>query len=151
MAFERRIQTSIHGEDLGIQRISSAESGSGRGTQRFLAGKVDGIRAAVGNPETTASNLRAHGLSNLSTGSSAVHVLDPPIPGIYKEIYSSGGATAYVRTVNSETLESSRGSTFTTIRFQQIGRVTLMGLTTARWLIGGGIDSTAVAALTTST
>lgn len=150
--FAGKIRTSFFGRKVGLQEMSTAESGSGTpGHAYFLAGEVTDIRRDVTNPETTAVNLKAYGLSNLSTGSSAVHVLDPPIPGLIKDIYSSGGSTVYFKTANSETMESSRGSTFTVARFQQIGLVRMIGLTTARWLIGGAIDSTAVCALTTTT
>jgi len=149
MAFPAQATISVRGRELGIQVMSTSQTGSGRGgVTSFVVGSVADIRTEVTTAETTSANLRAHGLSPLNTGSSAVMTLDPPIPGILKTLYSSGGATAFVKTANSETLESSAGTTFTVMRFIQGGAVVLRGLTTARWLFFG---STAVAALTTTT
>lgn len=135
--FAAKINRSIRGRDLGFQDLSSAESGGSNGITRFLAGTVIGLRQDVTNAETTSQNLKAHGLSNLSTASSGVHTIDPPIPGVAKTIVCTGGATEYVKTANSETIESSLGSTFTTLKWVGYGVIDLVGLTTARWLARG--------------
>src|SRR3990172_4866395 len=114
MSFEARMSASIHGREFGLQRMSSVEMGS-TFPGVFLVGS-EAIRQNVATADTTAGILRPFGLSVLSTGSSAVHTLGPPIPGIVKTIISSGGATAFVKTRNAETIESSQGSTFTTMR-----------------------------------
>lgn len=151
MAFANKIRTSLYGRDLGIQSLTTPESGSGNGVMRFLVGAVEAWRQAVAVGGSTATNMKPAGVELTNTGSSAVQVLDPPVPGVEKTIVSSGGSTSFVRTLNSETLESSRGSSFTVMRFTQGGIVRLVGLTTARWGISGAIDSTAVCALTTTT
>lgn len=150
MGFATKMTRSLHGREIGMQILSSAESGGGNGIQRYVVGTFGDVRVTV-QTETTSANALPYGYSVASTGSSAVHTIDPPVPGVSKIIASSGGSTTYFKTANSETLESSRGSSFTTVKFQQIGFVELLGLTTARWLIRGSIDSTAVAALTTTT
>ena len=135
MSFEARMSASIHGREFGLQRMSSVEMGSTfPGT--LLVG-AEALRQNVSSAETTALILRPFGLSNLSTVSSGVHTLGPPIPGITKTIVCTGGATEFVKTRNSETLESSRGSTFTVMRFVGYGIAHLIGLTTARWLLSG--------------
>lgn len=151
MGFADKMNTSVHGRSLGIQRMSTAETG-GTNPASFLVGTIQALRGfATTAAETTAATIRAYGVSQLSTQSSGVHTLDPPIPGTEKILWSSGGSTVYVKTANGESLESSRGSSFNTMKFQQIGWVKLVAATTARWLVSGGIDSTAVCALTTST
>ena len=134
MGFATKINTSLRGRELGIQRISSAEHG-GTGMALFLTGAVEGVRAQFTSAETTSANLKSYGFSNLSTGSSAVHTLDPPIQGVEKIICCTGGATEFVKTANGETLESSQGSTFNTMRFVAYGVAKLVGITTARWAV----------------
>lgn len=150
MGYASNMTRSMHGREIGMQNMSSAVSGGSNGEQQYLVGTAGGFRVNIAT-DTTSAQALPHGISIASTGSSAVHTIDPPIPGVCKIITSSGGSTSYYKTANDETLESSRGSSFTTVRFQQIGFVELIGLTTARWLIRGAINSTAVAALTTST
>ena len=132
MSFEARMTISIHGRDFGLQNMSSVGIGS-TFSPRMIVGP-EAVRQNVSTGETTAEIFRPYGISVLSTGSSAVHVLAPPIPGVEKTLYSSGGATAFVKTRNDETIESSLGSTFTTLRFVAGVAITLVGLTTARWL-----------------
>lgn len=139
--FASKITNSIHGRDLGIQHLSTSESGSGNGVQKFLAGAVVGIRSDVTTAETTSVNVKAHGLTafgttSTGTGSSAVYTLDPPIPGVEKTIVLSCGASdgpVYFKTANSETIESTAGSSFTTFKLSTRGSVRLVGVTTARW------------------
>lgn len=144
MSFESRMSGSIHGREFGLQRMSSVEMGSSF-PGVFLVGS-EAIRQNVATADTTAGILRPFGLSVLSTGSSAVHTLGPPIPGIVKTIISSGGATAFVKTRNAETIETTAGSSFTTLRFLNAALVELVGLTTARWFsnltTGQGIGMT---------
>lgn len=135
MSFEARMNTSIHGRELGLQRMSSGEMGSTH-PSRFLVGP-EGIRQNVSSAETTSVILRPFGVSNLSTVSSGVHTLAPPIPGIHKTVVCTGGATEYVKSANAETFESSRGSTFTTLKFNAYGIAEMVGFTTARWLLLG--------------
>lgn len=134
--FSSAINTSLRGRELGIQRLTTSECG-GRLPAHFLAGTVIGIRGEVTSAETTSANLLAYGFSQLSTGSSAVHTLDPPIKGVAKTIFSSGASTNFVKTANSETIETSAGSTFTTVRFVGPGTLSLIGVTTARYAVVG--------------
>lgn len=149
--FASKANTSLRGRELGIQRLTTAESG-GPYPAHFLVGTVTDIRPDVTFPETTATYLQAHGLSVLSTGSSAVHTLAPPIPGIEKTICCTGGATAYVKTAGSETIESTAGSSFTVMKWTAAATQTLrlVGLTTARWILTN-VTSAQVGLLSTTT
>lgn len=132
MSFSERINKSLHGREIGLEYASSAITGSTH-NPTFLNGP-EALRQAVTTDETTAGIMAPYGLSLLTTGSSAVHTLAPPIPGIEKMLYSSGGSTGYVKTRNGETIETSAASTNTTLSWTGRGLVTLVGLTTARWL-----------------
>ena len=140
MSYSTDINKSLHGREIGLQYPSSGKTGSTFNPTILLG--PEAMKLGITTAESTAGILAPYGVSLLTTGSSAVHTLAPPIPGIAKFIYSSGGATAFVKTRNDETLESSRGSTFTTARFVGACVLHLVGLTTARWLINGmGGDS----------
>ena len=137
MAHENKITTSLHGRRLGLEQQSSAESGGSRGTKEYLVG-AEALRSEATTAETTSTNLNPYGVSHLnssSAGSSQVYTLDPPVPGVTKIIYNSTDATAYVKTANSETIVSSKGSTNTVVAMP-VGGVSLhlVGATTAEWL-----------------
>lgn len=136
MAYNNRILTSIFGRRLGLQRLSTAESGGAKG--EYLVGPDD-FRVGTNTAESTGTNLAAHGFSgNLGTsaGSSAVYTLDPPIPGVRKVIASStANGPVYVKAGGSALITSSAGSTHATIKLSTLGNaVELIGLTTAIWL-----------------
>lgn len=142
MGFANKVVTSLHGRIVGIQNLSSAESGSGNGMQHFLAGSFGDIRRDVSTAATTSVNLKAHGVSHFGTtstgtGSSAVYTIDPPIPGVRKTIALSCGASEgpiYIKTTGA-TIETSAGSTYQTIKMSTRQTLEMMGLTTARWVM----------------
>lgn len=145
-AFASNIITSIYGRRLGLQPMSSAQSGS-PGNCEFLVGPDD-QRVAVSTAETTSTNLKAHGVSYLvgtSVASTPVYTLAPPIPGVRKNIFfGSTDSALYVKTANGEYIYgASMGSSATVIRSSGGGNIELIGLTTAIW--GAlNISSTAV-------
>lgn|SRR3990167_7949973 len=139
MAFNTKILTSLFGRRLGLQRMSTAESGGSK--LEFLVGPDD-YRVDVNTAETTAVNLKPFGLSgNLGTsaGSSAVYTLEPPIPGVRKIIQgSTANGPVFIKTANGETIVSSLGSTHTTVKISTMGGAfELVGMTTAQWLALG--------------
>ena len=138
---------SIHGRELGIQRISSAQMGSSN-PAGFLTGAED-IRQRV-VADSTSVVAPPFGLSIATTGSSAVHNVGAPIPGIVKHLYSSGGATAYFN-MNGATIASSVGTTQATVRFAGAGLVSLMGITTALWAVVGQLTTAGGLSLAAST
>lgn len=144
MAFGNNIVTSIFGRRLGLQIQSSAQSGTAVAGRRFewLVGPDD-LRVGS-SAETTSSNLAPHGVSivnGTSAASSSVYVLDPPVPGVKKYITatSSANGNTYVRTQNSETIMTTFGSSFTTIKTTGTFALELVGITTAIW---GGLSIT---------
>lgn len=138
MAFNSNILTSIFGRRLGLQRLSTGQSG-GRLPEEFLVGPDD-FRVGVSTAETTSVNLRAFGISVIpgtSAASSAVYTLEPPIPGVRKVIMGGlSNGPVYFKTVNSETIvTTSLGSSYTTVKISSIGgAIELIGVTTAQWL-----------------
>lgn len=137
--FAGKITNSFHGRDFGIQHLSTVESGGSYGVTKLLVGAVVGLRSDLTSAETTSANLKAYGLSQIGTTSTAashVFTLDPPIPGIEKHIVLSCGASdgaVLVKTANSEAIYSTAGSSFTTFTLSTRAMVTLLGLTTAIW------------------
>lgn len=157
MAFNSKILTSLFGRRLGLQRMSTAESGGSR--NEFLVGPDD-FRVGVSTAESTSVDLKPFGVSadlGTSAGSSAVYTLEPPIPGVRKVIaVSTSNGPALIKTKNGETIETSMGSSFTTIEISSVGGCCeLVGISTSRWLglgITSGTSSNASAfTLTTST
>lgn len=155
MSWARNIITTIFGNRLGLQPLSSAVSGSGRtgATPDVLLGPED-LKLGVTTAETTATNLAAWGVSYLtSAASSGVYTLDPPIPGVRKKlVFGTTGATIYVKTANSETFMSTLGTSLTVAKSTQncFAMLDLVGLTTAQWGVQYGL-STASLSLTTTT
>lgn len=158
MAYNSNILTSIYGRRLGLQRLTTAQSG-GQANANFLVGPDD-FRVEVTTAQTTSTNLRPFGLSVLpgtSAGSSAVYTIDPPIPGVRKIIVgSTDNGPTLLKTANSETITTTMGSSFTTVEISSLGgSFELIGLTTARWLSLGLTSGTSSNAsgfiLTTST
>lgn len=145
-AYNAAILTSIYGRRLGLQAMSSGQSGS-PGNAEFLIGPDD-QRVAVSTAETTDVNMKAYGVSYLvgtSAASTPVYTLAPPIPGVRKNIFfGSTDSALYVKTANGEYIYgSSMGSSATVIRSSGGGTVELIGLSTAIW--GAiNISSTAV-------
>lgn len=135
MAYNSKILTSIFGRRLGLQRLTTGESGGSR--DEFLVGPDD-FRVGVTTNESTGTNLKPFGYSiNLGTsaGSSAVYNLEPPVPGVRKTLASStANGPVYVNTLNA-LVQSSAGSTHATVKLSTLGNpVELIGATTALWL-----------------
>lgn len=150
MAFGNNITTTIFGRRLGLQSLSSAQTGGS--PDEFLVGP-DALRVGVTTAETTATTLPPHGLSGVGAASSGVYTLQPPIPGVQKQIaFTSTANTAYVKTANGETFLSSQGTTFSVVKSTQLvaGVLDLVGLTTSVWGVRAGL-STATFALSTTT
>jgi hypothetical protein len=158
MAYGNKITTSKHGRRLGLQRMSTAETG-GAAASEFLVGPDD-TRVGVTTAETTSTNVKAYGFSVLpgtSAASSAVYTLEPPIPGVRKVIVgSTDNGPVFIKTANAETIVSTLGSSHTTVKVSSVGgSFELVGITTARWASLGLTSGTSSQAsgfvLTTST
>ena len=158
MAFQNFITTSLFGRRLGLQTHTTPQSG-GRVAFESLVG-AEAVRSAVTTAETTSTNMTAFGVSVMpgtSAASSAVYTLDPPVPGIRKTLMGgTANGPVYAKTANSETIVTTAGSSFTTVKVSSLGGVfELMGVTTAQWMainLTSGTSSNASGfGLTTST
>lgn len=158
MAYSDNVNTSIYGRRLGLQKLTTALNG-GRVEHEYLVGP-DGFRNGVTTSETTSTNILPFGVSHIkgtSADSSSVFTLDPPVPGVSKDLYfnSTGNTACYVKTKNDEVIHSTIGSSHTTIKSTIGGLVRLIGVTTAIWAslgITSGTSSQAGGfAVTTST
>lgn len=159
MAYGSKIITSIFGRRLGLQRMSTGESGGSRGTQEYLVGP-EALRMAVTTAETTATNLKPSGVSVIpgtSAASSAVYTIDPPVPGVRKVIMGgTANGPVYLKTANGETIVSTVNSSATTVKVSSVGgSFELIGVTTAQWaslgLTSGTSSNASGFGLTTST
>ena len=154
MSYGDKITTSIHGRRLGLQLHSTAQSG-GRAPFDSVVG-AEAIRFGTSTAESTGTNLQAFGTSVLNgttAGSSSVYVLDPPVPGIEKNIiFNSTSITLYVKTANSETFLSTLGTSMTTLKSTQNAgaSVALIGLTTAVWAVLGSLSTGSIVGATST-
>lgn len=135
--FATKAFKSLFGRQVGIQRLSTAEHG-GRLPAHFLVGDVEAVRMGATTSESTGTNLLAYGVSFLngtSAGSSAVYTLDPPISGARKIVHinTTANGPIYLKTANSETFNTTLGTSFTTIKSSAGGFYELVGLTSAVW------------------
>ena len=136
MSFEDKIRESIWGRRLGIQHLSTVESGGSRGGKDYLVGP-EAVRAAVTTTESTSVNIHPFGVSQLSTESSGVHEIDPPVPGVSKVIVNSSDSTSFLYAGSGQNFALASGSSYTHIRFINRTAVQLMGVTTALWAVVG--------------
>lgn len=137
MSYGNNILTSLYGRRVGLQNLSTAQTG-GLAAYDVLVG-AEQVRAGVTTSETTATAIQAFGVSFLngtSAASSSVYVLDPPVPGIRKTVvFSSATTPQYLKTKNGETFRTSADSTVATVISSTLtgAVVELIGLTTAIW------------------
>lgn len=163
MAYGNSILTTLFGRRLGLQALTTAQTGTGQAGRvpEFLVGSED-IRKEVVS-DTTGTYLKAWGASLLSTanitgGTTGVFRLDPPIPGVEKTIVwqSTGAAAASVKTFvtastgGAEVFQTTSGSTFTVIASSVGAVLRLMGMTTAIWAVVSGTTGSGFTLSTTT-
>lgn len=153
MAYNSNFRTSLRGRRLGLQALTTPISGGSRGEREYLAGPDD-FRVETSTAESTATKLHPFGFSQLpvtTAASSQVYTIDPPVPGVTKVIAGSTVGACYLKTANSETIVTTAGSSFTTIKLSSLGGgFMLAGLTTAQW-VSVGLTTAAGHSLTTTT
>jgi len=159
MAYFNKYVTSLYGRRFGLQRQTTAISGWTKAAE-FLVGP-EAIRNGVSTGESTGTNVTPYGISWLngtSAGSSAVYVLDPPVPGAGRKTINIGttaNGPIYLRTANLETFSSTLGTSFTTIKSSAGGFYELVPLSTAVWgllnVTSGTSSNASGHVLTTST
>lgn len=157
MAWNNKILTSLFGRRFGLDAMTTNESGGSKG--EYLVGPDD-LRVGVTTAETTSTDVKPHGFSVLpgsSAASSAVYTIEPPVPGVRKIVQGgTANGPVYLKTKNSETIVTTAGSSFTTVKVSSVGGAfELIGLTTGVWLginLTSGTSSNASGfGLTTST
>jgi hypothetical protein len=147
MPYGSNIITSIFGRRLGLQSMSSSQTGSGASQRVYevLEGP-DSFRNEITTADSTGTFLKATGLSHLTTGlitggTTGVFRLDPPIPGVEKTLVfgSTSAGTLSVKmfvtlsTGGNEVLYTTAGSSHTVLA-SSVGAVArLVGVTTAIW------------------
>lgn len=157
MAYNSGIVTSIFGRRLGLQTLSSSQSGGTRvPAPEYLVGP-EALRQSVTTGETTASNLYPSGISYLTTAqSSGIYTIDPPVPGIEKTLIfaTTGTNPIYVRTSTdaSITIATSQGTTMCVISSSQaeFTALKLVGATTASWVALNAVSSSYLRMSTTT-
>jgi hypothetical protein len=129
------IRTSIHGTRLGLTQGSSANMEYIVGPDGFKSphGAVYEVQAATS--DTTGTNITAYGITSVDTTTDDTWLLDPPIVGVTKTIYTGSTSTG-IRTIkradNTFAIQSSANSTITTIIAQGGGLILqLVGVTSA--------------------
>lgn len=155
MAYNAQILTSIYGRRLGLQALSSGQSGQA-GRQEYLVGP-DAFRVKHSTAESTGTNIDPFGVSVLTTAqSSGVYTLAPPVPGVTKRVVfnTTGTNPIYLRasTDASITFISSQGSTMCCLVSSQTvnAAVDLVPISTAAWFITGSISSAFLRASTST-
>ena len=140
MPYNANILTSIYGRRIGLQALSSAQSGGSKGPIEVLVGPED-IRYGVTTTETTDTPLNACGISYLvgtSVASTPVFTIAPPIPGLAKTIFfGSTDSALYVKNTSGCSFAgTSLGSTGSTvIRSSGGGLVQLIGVSTSKYAV----------------
>lgn len=155
MAYSTAIHESIRGRNLGFEFISSGKHGSTQ-AGRFIVG-AESYREHHSSAETTGTNLKAYGHSVLTTvGSSAVFILDPPIPGVEKTVTFHTTLTnpIYLKASSSSVnFLSSQGTTAFPVLVSSQGiyaTLRLMALSTGAWAILGGVSTAVIRAAATT-
>lgn len=150
MAYNDKVSPSIFGRRFGLQTLSTNQSGAQVGpAPDFLVGPED-LRIATSTAETTASYMKAYGVTLLTSAQTAatgaVMRLDPPIPGVRKQIQILSTATGVASTIawyitagdgtgGAVFRGSTWSSSFTVLSSSTPVLINLMGVTTAIWAL----------------
>ena len=143
--------TSIYGKRLGLQLLSSGQTGGSKGFQEYLVGP-DGFRDPSTTSESTGTPINPSGLSFIvgtSVASTPVFTLAPPVVGVKKRLFfNSTDSALYVKMSSGVAIAgTSLGNTgATVIRSSGGGYVELEGVTTALYA-ALNVSSSAVNAL----
>ena len=164
MAYQDKITSSIFGRRLGLQAMTTNQTGSGQSgrTAEFIVGAED-IRTPTSTSQTTATYIPAYGVTLLSSANTAatgaVVRLDPPIPGVRKSIIIASTQASQASTIQwlitastggAETFQSSWSSSFTVLSSSSPMVIRLEGISTSMWALMNSSASFGSAA-TTST
>lgn len=129
------IQVSLFGRRLGLKKLVASDDAS-----EALVG-VEGIQATVtdATSDTTGTNIKGFGWTNVDTTTDDTWLIDNPIQGVFKHIYTGSTSTG-IRTIkrkdNTFAIRTSANSTGTTIVAQGGGLLlTLFGISSALYAV----------------
>lgn len=128
---QNSIETSIYGRRLGLKRLVSSDANS----QALVGVAAEQLPIADATSDTTGTNITGYGITSVDTTTDDGWLLDNPIPGVRKVIYTGSTSTG-IRTVkrkdNTFAIRSSASSTLTTILAQGGGlTLELIGISSA--------------------
>ena len=129
--------TSIFGRRLGLKRAVVTDLNS-----EMLVGPAEFIKPIYdATSDTTGTNITGYGVTTVDTTTDDTWLLDNPIPGVRKTIYTGSTSTG-IRTIkradNTFAIRTSAASTLTTIVAQGGGlTLELLGISSAIYAIIG--------------
>lgn len=129
------ILTSMYGRRFGLKLAVSTDTGS-----EIMCGP-NGFQEPItdATSDTTGTNIKGYGFTTVDTSTDDTWLLDNPIPGVYKTLYTGTTSTG-IRTIkrkdNTFAIRSSANSTGTTIIAQGGGlTLKLFGISSAIYAI----------------
>lgn len=163
MAYHDKAVTSIFGRRVGLQQMTTNQTGTGLAGRQpeFLVGAED-IRKEVTVADSTATSIKAWGMTVLSTGlfadATAIFRLDPPIPGVEKTIVwksttigtMSAKVFVTISTGAGGGFQTSGGSSFSCVASSAGAVLRLVGLTTDLYGVINGTTASGFAYTTTT-
>jgi len=149
--------TSLYGRRFGLQALSSAQTGAQRIPVDFLVGaNFGGLRQEVqaATSDTTGTNIRGWGITTVDTTTDDTWLLDNPIAGVEKLLYTgstSTGIRTIIRKDSTFAIRSSANSTNIGLIAQGGGiMIGLMGISSAIYALMTTHGTTEVALSVTS-
>ena len=126
--YRNRMRTSIYGARLGLD------------DDGMLIGPPD-LKVDVSTLGSTATSVKAHGLTILSAAAASTYILDAPMTGIHKRLFQAGVGTSHniITGTSNIKITSTLGSSQQRICLQTTGDFAdLIGTSTAAWAYLGG-------------
>ena len=137
MAYHNQRTQSLYGRRVGLQLLSTVQTGGSRGPVEFIVGP-EAVRRENSTSNSTSVNVKPWGFQYLpasSAGSSQVYTIDPPIPGTEVTVFNSTGATAYLKMPSGVVVRSTVGSTQSVIALPAAGAsIVLTAVSTSLYL-----------------
>lgn len=136
MAYENKIKTSLFGRRMGLDKDG------------WIVGPR-GVREAVGTAATsatTATTITNHGVTSVVTTTDDTWRLEDPVAGCMKTLYTASTSTG-THTIGcvAAKIISTASTASTNIIMNALGdSVTLMGVSTALWIVRANVGTTFV-------
>ena len=126
------IVTSIYGRRIGLTRLVAGDDNS----ESLLGPAAMRVPVTDATSDTTGTNITGYGITTVDTTTDDTWLLDNPIAGVEKTIYTGPTTSTGIRTIkrkdNTFAIQTSANSTGTTIVAQAGGlTLRLIGITSA--------------------